>query len=714
MTIRGNKQAMHIELAEHERMSESGSSLLRLIQNNDTCSLDLLVRESIQNSLDAGDGTGDPVCVDFKTGDFRTEDISPFFEGITDSLNRQFPGTRSFISIRDTGTKGLTGPVRYADVRNRNFGNLLKLVYEISKPQDQSGAGGSWGLGKTVYFRIGAGLVIYYSRIRKESAQNEEEYESRLAAALVENEGSEDPLLPRSSGIPRGIAWWGDLDGNDEKHTVPLTNDREIRRILDGFGISPFGNTETGTTIIIPFVEEKRLLEETHPTGADEETFPTIPYWCSNGVGEYLRIAVQRWYAPRLNNSSYDGQYLRVRINGAEISMDNMAPIFRLVQVLYDSTPAAPGNFNGKTVTTKPVELRNVFQKGSARAGYISYIRVDSKDLEMLPPENRLNPYYHINRFSTDTMYNDPIILYTRKPGMVVSYETTGDWTEGIPKAGVNEYIIGMFTANSGNRIAQNEMLLEEYIRRGEKADHMAWEDWSINGKNPQIISRIRKNVRRKIRDDYETPVPVTGERKNLGLGKMLADILMPPTDFSYWDDGQGGLGGSGGTGGSGDNPSSSGSGTGSVRNSHVNLQQTGPASFGPEGTEIPIRILFGKRKEAVLEMCVNTERSTMTEKSWKENVGTPFPISMKSFTLVSITRGKGKKVSSLLNNPVTVTENTNLPGLEIAFDSADSYGPGTTMRITLNEAENTVIEGALTYELHGGVQGSVVLKEGK
>ncbi len=37
---------MRIEIASpYEKMSESGSSLLRLIQNNDTPKLDLLVRE---------------------------------------------------------------------------------------------------------------------------------------------------------------------------------------------------------------------------------------------------------------------------------------------------------------------------------------------------------------------------------------------------------------------------------------------------------------------------------------------------------------------------------------------------------------------------------------------------------------------------------------------------------------------------------------------
>lgn len=46
---------MYIEIAEPGRMSQSGSSLLKLIQNNYMPTLDLLVRESIQNSLDAFD-----------------------------------------------------------------------------------------------------------------------------------------------------------------------------------------------------------------------------------------------------------------------------------------------------------------------------------------------------------------------------------------------------------------------------------------------------------------------------------------------------------------------------------------------------------------------------------------------------------------------------------------------------------------------------------
>ena len=47
------RELMKIEIAEPGRMTQTGSSLLKLIQNNNMPVLDLLVRESIQNSLDA-------------------------------------------------------------------------------------------------------------------------------------------------------------------------------------------------------------------------------------------------------------------------------------------------------------------------------------------------------------------------------------------------------------------------------------------------------------------------------------------------------------------------------------------------------------------------------------------------------------------------------------------------------------------------------------
>ena len=95
-------------------------------------------------------------------------------------------------------------------------------MYEICKPQEAAGAGGSWGLGKTVYFRICIGLVIYYSRIKEKDG-----YASRLAASCVENENDADAMIPLWQGkSSRGIAWWGVSVGDNA--TQPVTDEAYI------------------------------------------------------------------------------------------------------------------------------------------------------------------------------------------------------------------------------------------------------------------------------------------------------------------------------------------------------------------------------------------------------------------------------------------------------------------------------------------------------
>ena len=82
---------MKIEIAEPGRMTQSGSSLLRLIQNNKTPVLDLLVRESIQNSLDAHKADTKSVTVEYLTGDFSSRRLSSELEGISVALSQRFP-----------------------------------------------------------------------------------------------------------------------------------------------------------------------------------------------------------------------------------------------------------------------------------------------------------------------------------------------------------------------------------------------------------------------------------------------------------------------------------------------------------------------------------------------------------------------------------------------------------------------------------------------
>ena len=161
-----------------------GSVTLKSLQNDYVPELDLLVREAIQNSSDASlEEAGDSFKVNFTTGYFCPKDFNSFMTALDTSLNELFPNDQAqFLEIRDTKTRGLTGPIHIADIIGEDHGNFFKLIFDTGKRQTQEGAGGNWGFGKSVYYRVGIGIVVFYSRIN-----TDEGFESRLIITLVED-----------------------------------------------------------------------------------------------------------------------------------------------------------------------------------------------------------------------------------------------------------------------------------------------------------------------------------------------------------------------------------------------------------------------------------------------------------------------------------------------------------------------------------------------
>ena len=492
----------------------------------------------MQNSLDASDRVHKCVNVDISVGEFKAKSLNKHFDKIEDLLNKRFSSKNlhNYIAVRDSNTLGLTGPVRYNDVKNNEFGNLLKLVYEICKPQQNEGAGGSWGLGKTIYFRVGIGLVIYYSRIKQNG-----KYISRLAACLVEDETKKDSIIPSKGGVKRGIAWWGASDGKNK--TVPLENTHDIEKILSVFGINPFSGTETGTIVIIPYVDSAKLLQEVYAINEDKDH---KPFWTST-IEDYITVALQRWYAPRFLNTKYIyGAYLKPSVNGKPLKVSSMLPLFRVIRELYILTDEdeVENSFikeSGAEPYIESINVREVFIPGTSCSGYLSYVKMSAAQLLMGAPENNKSPYQQILNciVPMEDDKNVPIITFTRRPGMLVGYDFDGPWTHRMPRTKSNEYVIGIFVANSENKIkgildAKNntEITFEEYIRQGEKADHASWTDRNISGTNPRVISKIQNGVIKKISSQFkEKDIDVT-EKKNIGLGHALANILLPSSDF--------------------------------------------------------------------------------------------------------------------------------------------------------------------------------------
>lgn len=520
---------MKIKILKKHDMSMSGHYVLRSIQNQSLPAVDLLVRECIQNSLDANieSKIGESVIVNFSTGHCEAKNVNKLFTGLTKTLNQRYKNEVEYIAIRDSKTCGLTGPLRQQDIKDANkCGNLRKLIYELGKNQDGEGKGGSWGIGKSVYFRIGIGIVLFYSRIK----QDDGTFESRLAALLVEDEGAETSLLNESkmynNGVATGIAWWGNIDKNDDS-SYPITNEAEIEDIIDVFGINKYSGKETGTCVIIPYINRKKLENDANPS-------TNIHY---NDLERFIKLSVQRWYFPRLYNVKYPfGTYLDFKMNGRKIAENERQKYFVIMEELYNAAITKVKKYPNiipDYIQTKEISINKSFLENGI-AGVVAFCHVTEGDLDMLPPHNQDIPYALIFKDEEDDETGNICILaYCRNAGMVINYEVQSGWTQGIPKQPEGEFILAFFHPNGENHLRiDNDMTFDEYLRKTERSDHSAWEDCSINEKKQDVLARIMKQVPKKIREAFADENAIQEAETDTVLGGILGKMFMPSSGY--------------------------------------------------------------------------------------------------------------------------------------------------------------------------------------
>lgn len=594
-----------------------GSVTLKSLQNDNIPEVDLLVREAIQNSSDAAlKEPGDSFTVNFNTGQFVPAKFNINLSGIESVLDQKFPeDTAEFLEIRDTKTAGLTGCIRKSEIDPDDHGNFFKLIYDTGKKQTQRNAGGNWGFGKSVYYRVGKGIVVFYSRIKVEN-----EYESRLIITLVEDENSPDSILGHVSQRTAGKAWWGIEDGED---LLPLTDESLIQEILDVFGVNAFRQNETGTSIIIPYIDSKELVKNIIPAEASiSADIRERCTWASN-FEEYLILAIQKWYAPKIQNLHLkefcDKKWLRVYVNNKAIRYDSMFPFFKLVQELYTTAIAKTygAEYKSEWLTEAlclPVPVRSYFDtsENSSTAGYVAAIRINTKD--MYGEQNYMDPCIYTRHFENDPDVNEPIVMYARDPGMVIEYTIAGPWVKNItPPDSSDEYIFAFFVPITSKKLKAElsekkyaNMELGEYLRDCEASDHMGWNDPA----NMQLVQRIQRNtvnqICNKIVSSKTNEIEATASKLSGKLGRKLLPRI-----------GYGRIPGGGGGGTS--------SGSTKLNNVEFNV-----LSNSIVGTELLIEYelkLKQSKKKVEFTVLIESEGGLIDPQSWRGDIGTPFPI---------------------------------------------------------------------------------------
>ena len=501
---------LEIQILGLDRSSTSGNTLLRMMKNTSMSVLDILVRESVQNSLDAARPESQKVRMDFGVGTFDSQVLASEFPYIKSELLSRHGSKRDYLSIRDSGTTGLTG---IDDMKNVNT-RLQSLIYQIGKDTKTIDSGGSYGYGKTTFFRVGIGLVIYYSRIYENGR-----YVNLLAATLVEDENA-NPMVKKEES--RGIAYFGVPDSDshnidpDRRTSLPITDDIEIKRILDIFGIPLYSGTETGTDVIIPFIDTESLLQTIRPSGSDN-----LPKWMLS-LEDCLYFLIQRWYSPRLN-PGYGQKWLQASVNnGPPISNSYMEYTFRLVQDLY-----LYALNDGYTSSIPGVSMvRSSIKKSSVSILPLGYVTAACVDKSVLKLDDRPNRDIDSVIGRKNDSISQCVFTYTRRPGMLIRYETEGRWHPNLT-LDEDHVLIAMFVLNSQAPVKGESYTLEEYIRSCEQASHDHWNDESELNVMITIQSRIRKYLEKQ----FNTKQP-TNKESDSSLSRLYTEAFLPPVSM--------------------------------------------------------------------------------------------------------------------------------------------------------------------------------------
>ena len=214
------------------------------------------------------------------------------------------------------------------------------------------------------------------------------------------------------------------------------------------------------------------------------------------------------------------------------MNTESLEPIFKLFQDLYNEAFSKcfncellkPATFEG--IKTAPVTYNRI----SGHLGYLAYIKMDKSFLTNgdIEPLSYLGIPYDYSRHPHDN--NRPIIAMTRRPGMIVEYNSLNWMLPDLPTTGPTEYIIALFVLNSIAVFHEdNKYNLEKYMRDGgERADHIGWYDHALveGGRSSNCISQMIRKTADILKEAYgQKEEKQDGSRFN-GLGSLLGHIL--------------------------------------------------------------------------------------------------------------------------------------------------------------------------------------------
>ena len=237
-------------------ISAEGAS--KLLGRPSLTPLELLLRETLQNSWDASIGQSNS-APSFKIririlNEIENNSFQNFFSDLphhdaNESVNK---GLKSFfkkqnqivLEICDFGTRGLGGPFSASESLSISESNdFVNFVKNIGSPRDIQLGGGTYGFGKSSLFKMSKCNTVLIETLTK----NKDKNQNRLIGYAL---GSEYNFQGKRF---TGRHWWGvKSDSTEEPNSVDPLLDDEAKIYAQEMGLFPrLSSKSSGTSLII-------------------------------------------------------------------------------------------------------------------------------------------------------------------------------------------------------------------------------------------------------------------------------------------------------------------------------------------------------------------------------------------------------------------------------------------------------------------------------
>lgn len=454
---------------------------------------ELLVREAIQNSVDAGVDENHAVRVRFRVNHYVGPDKEKFLRKLSlgEFVRRHRAGVLGLppgnaierhddlscpldlLYIEDWNTCGLGGGL--TDRLAGHFFRLLFLIGDGSKGANNDGSGGSFGFGKGVYAYNSNIRMIFVFSVFEETPETGGQWARLLGCSYLQSHTEQEVEFT-------GRAWFGiPSDGVDGQSPFPIVNE-EACALAKALGFTQRERSSHGTSVLV--------------VGCDS----------ADGKLSLLNIrkAAETWWWPRLTDE-------------------------KLVVEMFDQGVKQPGPDPMGRLDLRPfIQVRRCIREEDRRdeVEIKEFNRFQGKELGTIGAmaiapdhesyEELLKSEAEGEGLKDKTPAHRSVALI-RWPGMVVTYQSWGG--AGSTSA------VGVFQAHAE---------IDRHLKLSEPVEHDRWDPHSRrlaaipDGHDlvGRVLDRCKKFFKSYLRNLQPPPPP---PKAGLDwLGRLLGQILSP------------------------------------------------------------------------------------------------------------------------------------------------------------------------------------------